>query len=702
MKRPLSGAALVAATMFGNLFYASAVQAAIQGQAGPYQIEVSSDPATIPVGPAKLVIKVTAAGKPIDGAQVTAIAQMPGMPMGEREEAAVPQAGQPGVYVVPVQFAMAGAYEATVSVKASQGVATAKILLKTGQNTGGLSTPGGVPGSASSASLWPMLPWVLGGALLVFILYRMRKTGQRINPRSLLNVRTLAGIALLVIVYLISVWAVKKYTKPGHMSVIEAQAMDMTVMKPPVGAVPVAAMAAKSEPMESTVRYSGSAVAYVDVDVTPRVTGTIASMPLYPGDKVRKGQVVARLDTRELSSRVGEQTANVSMAEHASEIARMQAQQARNQTSQSRAMIDEARSDVTNAESDLAAAQQDVDALLQERAAAVADVDSAQSGVTDALAQLASAQADETYWRAQIKRSESLVKTGAISQQEYQQDRAQAENATSKVRAAQAKVQQAKSGVVAAQSRIGKMDGMIASARSKVSGMQAKVRAARSKVVQSQDAALAQSSAAAAAEHQIEHSQAGIRQAQSQLNTARLVAGYTEIRAELDGVVTERLISPGVLVQPGQPILRISQESPVRLQANVAASDLASVHVGNRVRITNARDPQHPISARVSSVFPSADPVARTSVVEALYPNGDHRFVPGDFITMDITTGENQSAIVVPASSIVWQAQATSPVLATSQQPSVWVIQSGTPEKTVYTCTMHPEVKEDKPGKCPT
>jgi hypothetical protein len=95
------------------------------------------------------------------------------------------------------------------------------------------------------------------------------------------------------------------------------------------------------------------------------------------------------------------------------------------------------------------------------------------------------------------------------------------------------------------------------------------------------------------------------------------------------------------------------------------------------------------------------DPTARTAIVEALYPNTGNRFLPGEYLTMEITTGEEKDALVVPARSIVWEPKATSPVLATSETPAVWVITAGQPEKTIYTCTMHPNVKQDKPGKCP-
>src|SRR5207248_8836777 len=133
------------------------------------------------------------------------------------------------------------------------------------------------------------------------------------------------------------------------MGVIEAQAMDMSVMKPPIGAVPVAAMAARRQSIGSTVSYTGSAVSFVDQDLFPRVTGWITWMPFYPGDRVRQGQLLAKLDAAELGSKVNEQIAARSMAEHAHEIARMQYQQALGTKAQAEAQVSEAQNDIAGA-----------------------------------------------------------------------------------------------------------------------------------------------------------------------------------------------------------------------------------------------------------------------------------------------------------------------------------------------------------------
>src|SRR6185312_13028050 len=106
-------------------------------------VDLTTNPAVVPVGKAKLIIKVTdQSGKPVTGAIVKAIAKMPGMVMGEREETAVPGM-ELGTYTAPAQFAMGGAYEATISISGPQGTGQAVLQLQTGQSTA--AAGGGVP-----------------------------------------------------------------------------------------------------------------------------------------------------------------------------------------------------------------------------------------------------------------------------------------------------------------------------------------------------------------------------------------------------------------------------------------------------------------------------------------------------------------------------------------------------------------------------
>jgi RND family efflux transporter MFP subunit len=185
-----------------------------------------------------------------------------------------------------------------------------------------------------------------------------------------------------------------------------------------------------------------------------------------------------------------------------------------------------------------------------------------------------------------------------------------------------------------------------------------------------------------AAQAQAEAAQGGIGQARAGVEEARAgvagvatTRGYTEIRSLMNGVVTQRRISPGTLVQPGQTILQVAQINPIRLQANVAEADLKRVCVGSPfiIRDQSGSGKGKTIAARVSSIAPAVDPQTRTGLVEAVVPNADSRFLPGEYVVMEIETGQSRSNLTVPTVAIQQRAGATGETLATQAQSFVWV-----------------------------
>jgi hypothetical protein len=141
-------------------------------------------------------------------------------------------------------------------------------------------------------------------------------------------------------------------------------------------------------------------------------------------------------------------------------------------------------------------------------------------------------------------------------------------------------------------------------------------------------------------------------------------------------VVTQRVISPGVLVSPGQVVLRVAQIEPIRLQANVPTADLERIQVGATVEVDEQAGGRAPIFSRVTSITPAIDPAARTGIVEAIVPNRDRRFLPGQYITMEISTGRAERALRVPNRAVHWRADPSGDVVTTDSTPFVWTAES--------------------------
>ena len=393
--------------------------ASVPGQIGPYRLQIFTEPAVIPVGKARLRFDVTdAAGKPVDGAEIRSLVQMPAMSMGEKETLAQPIPGKPGSYSFEASFAMAGKFDAAISIRGPLGEAQGKISLETGQNTG---SPGSEPPAVSFRSLRPWILGVLLALAVAFVLFRMRRTGQRIGVRSLLSREKVAGVLLILVGFAASRWAIDRWRRPGAMTPIEAQGMEMN-SPPPSGVALVTLAEAVRGPIESTVWYPGQAIAFNEQDVVARTEGWLSSMPFYVGQEVRPEEVVAHLDINQLLR---------------------------------------GRSDA------LEGAQSEIAAAREERTAAEADLASRQSMIAEAEAMITAMEADRQFWQQQNARNKTLLDKGALSPEEYQREVAMAANAIAKVQQAAARLDQARAEVRAAQAMVRRADAMIAAAEKK-------------------------------------------------------------------------------------------------------------------------------------------------------------------------------------------------------------------------------------------
>lgn len=423
-------------------------------------------------------------------------------------------------------------------------------------------------------------------------------------------------ITLLAIIAVIMAtgWAVHRYHRPGQLDLLTAQAMDMSGMRPPVGAAPVALMSVRRGSLADTVTYTGTVQAYNVQDITPRITGQVVALPVYPGDTVHAGQVVARLD----ASQVGPLAAQASAQARAAGIGARVASQVQVQSKQAAQL---------QAQADLAAAQQAIPD-------AAAQVQAAQDNVRAAQAGVQSAQANTAYWKTEIAREKTLADAGAVSQQEYQDELAHAQTADAALDQARSQVRQAQAMARSDQAKE-------TQARRQVAASAAAVHVAQANI------AVAQGQAAQAA------ADAAAARAAQQASAAQ--SGYAVITSPANGVVTGRPIAPGTLVQPGTTLLQISEIDQVRVQANVAVEDLAGIHVGSPVQIAVQGNAAHPLQAHVTAVFPAANAQTRTAVVEAVVPNPGHRLLPGAFVTMQINKNTVSNTLLVPASAVVYQ-----------------------------------------------
>ena len=345
---------------------------------------------------------------------------------------------------------------------------------------------------------------------------------------------TITLVSAAVLLVLVVTIARAKFASP---------AMDMSSMQAASGVapIPVTTTVLQEARGSGEIRAPGSIDPYLSVDIVARVSGLVDGLSKYTGDRVSAGEVIAHLDEPELQSDAG-------------------------------AALAQARS-----------AESTVTVSTQTAAAMSADVDAK--------------RARNLYWAKEINRERSLYEQGAVSAQEYQNERAEAESARAAFDTARSNAQ---------------------AAEAQVSAAQQQAAAARS---------LAQSKG--------------------------VMAGYTSVVIPSDGIVVKRLVDQGAFVTAGTTILRIATVDRLRVRAQVAQQDLAGISIG--MPLDAIMDSGRSIHGRVTSIAPVVDEATHTATVEAIVENASGSFEPGGYarVVLHVHSGEQSGVFSIPSTAII-------------------------------------------------
>jgi len=481
--------------------------------------------------------------------------------------------------------------------------------------------------------------------------------------KRFLTIQTVSSLALLVVAIVAVRWIVATQRAPGSMTITEAQGMDMTTSKPPPGVQPVAAEPAVRRSLAGKTWYPATLQSYADEEVVARIPGRLVRLTVYPGDRVTPGQLLGVLDAPEYVAQAGE-AAMMARSMLAMATAAEREQQAAS------AMYRRALSEQSAAQSSIARANNESAAMTAERDQMLAEAKMADS-------ELDEARAAAKYQEANLLRQRKLQVSGAISLDELQVAQKERDMAVAKVAAAQAKGESARRRADVAERKR-------SAARSEVLTAQAMYKAAQA---DAEVAKAGQLKAKAEAEARKREYQAGA----SGASGFEAMAGFRNLRALSNGVVSERLVAPGTSVMAGQVVLRLKVMDRMRVQADLPQSNATSVSLGQQVDVKVGDRLSHAI---VSAIFPAVNEATRTFRIEAILENGSGLFKAGSFATVALVAPSATTTLVVRTSAV--QADLEGGAF-------VWVLQetAGSGQPTDWTCTMHPEISKPGAGTCP-
>ncbi len=178
-------------------------------------------------------------------------------------------------------------------------------------------------------------------------------------------------------------------------------------------------------------------------------------------------------------------------------------------------------------------------------------------------------------------------------------------------------------------------------------------------------------------EAKVINDEATVQQAKAKVATASVMSSYTQIEAPVTGIVQERMVDPGMVVQPGMGIVKIGDYSRIRLQANVAQHDATKIRIGTPI---TAKIPgtSVTINGQVSSIFPQSNSQTRTVTVETVVNNPGGELRSGQFVEMELITQRQPNGLTVPSSAVV----------TFEDNQAVWVVNGETATRKLVTLGM--------------
>ncbi|MEN6480350.1 MAG: efflux RND transporter periplasmic adaptor subunit [Anaerolineales bacterium] len=331
--------------------------------------------------------------------------------------------------------------------------------------------------------------------------------------------------------------------------------------------------------IESLVSATGSVAAEHEQPLSFGLAAQVVEVLAQQGDRVAKGQVLARLDDTDLQL-------NLRQAEAALAVAQAQLVQARlgstsEELARYRAAVDSAQANADSADAAVERAQASLDLLL--------------AGASEQEVAIAEHQIEEAknaLWSAQSQRDSicGRVKYGA-PQADCDSANASVNQAEERVRIAELQLESLVQGARAQD---------VISARAAVSQANAQRDQARAMVAQAQaDLARAErgplAEQVAIAEAQVAQAEVGVDAAQARLTGAVLVAPAA-------GVLARWQVYPGDWAAPGVAVGTLVDDSRYHLSVAIDETDIHQVQVGQEARLQLDAYPDEQLLGHVAAI----------------------------------------------------------------------------------------------------
>jgi len=138
----------------------------------------------------------------------------------------------------------------------------------------------------------------------------------------------------------------------------------------------------------------------------------------------------------------------------------------------------------------------------------------------------------------------------------------------------------------------------------------------------------------------------------SGLDTAKSPSSEIWIRSNFSGYVLEKNVVNGQFIGPDQNLFTIADLSRMWVLADVYEQDLASLRVGQKVKISTSAYPGESFAGEIGFIYPSVSEQTRTLKVRIVISNPSFKLRPGMYSEVELE-GRGKGVLTVPADGVM-------------------------------------------------
>lgn len=157
-------------------------------------------------------------------------------------------------------------------------------------------------------------------------------------------------------------------------------------------------------------------------------------------------------------------------------------------------------------------------------------------------------------------------------------------------------------------------------------------------------------------ENQYKTARSNVQQAQANFNVVSNQASYATLRANQNGVVTNRSIETGQVVSAGQPVYRVALDGEREVLIGVPEQMIAQFKPHQPVQVSLWSNPDQLLPAYVREIAPAAD-ASRTFAVRVAFSNKAAPVKIGQSARVLVSNSLDNTALSVPLAAVTAEQQ---------------------------------------------